>query len=231
MDRMSLFAVLTVSFPEAFLDIYVAFVLMGQRNKLYLDDKMNIRRLIITVVLMVAASVTTRAVMPNIMLIFGPIIILYAAIFKFVYRLKWSEAFLVSILIYGVLITIEAAYLSQYVKFINKMSILWPDDITRLVMTIPERVIQIIIIVSFWKWDLAYLNLKSSKKALYTFILLVVLLLSTEFAFIFAFLYYFDNMSMILKIASSAACLVFAVINVLLFKVVTMLSKNGNYKK
>lgn len=231
MDKMSLFSIMTVSVPEAFLDIYVGFVLMGQRNKLYIDDKLNVLRLLAAVVLMVSVSVISRAVLPSVILTMFPCIAFYTIILKSLYRLKWSEALLTVVLIYGVLLTIEVAYISQFAQLIsNKANVLWTDDMKRLCMSIPERVLQIIIIISFWKWDLAYLNIRNNKKILFTFILLVILLFLAEFAFMFAFAYFIEKMSMVLRIVCTVASLMFAIANFLLFKIITMLSrKTGNF--
>ncbi|MCX7923765.1 MAG: hypothetical protein N3B21_17410 [Clostridia bacterium] len=226
MDKMSLFSILTVSMPEVILDIYLGFVLIGQRSRLYLDDKLNLLRLFIAVPLLVIAQVTARAVLPNLLFVLLANILFFIIILKFVYTLKWRESILSTLIIYGFLITVEATYVHQFAGFINKSAgTFFSNDIVRLLYSIPERIIQLIVIVSLWRWDIVYFNLLRNKKILYTFSLFAVLLFSAEVTFIYAFVHYIDKMSPAFRIACSIASVMFALINFLACKVIIMISQ------
>lgn len=226
MDKMSLFSILTVTVPEVILDIYVAFVLTGQRNKLYLDDKLNILRLSIVVILFSATEVITRAYIFNLGLVVLSNILIFSIVFKFIYKIKWSESFLCSVIIFGTLITIELFYMVQFMSFVDKnISNYYSNDVARFVLTIPERIIQIIIIASFWKWDLVYLNIRNKKNVLPIAILFIILLISSEVIFMYAFTCNINEMSTSLRILCSIGSLLFALVNFLFCKLIVTLSK------
>ena len=226
MDKMSFFSILTVSVPEAILDIYVAFVLTGQRNKLYLDDKLNVIRLIISVCLITTVAVTTRAILYNILLIVLANIIIYTIIIKFVYRIKWPEAFSCVIIIFAVLITVEGLYIPIFVNFVSKsLSNLYAKDMLRFISTIPVRVIQVAIIVSFWKWDLVYLRVKGSKRFRNALFLLMFVLLFTEAIYSFLFVYNLHVINDLSKVIFSIGGVLLVIFNILLRKVVIKIFK------
>lgn len=227
MDKMSLFSILTVSVPEAIFNIYMAFVLTGQRNRLYLDDRLNILRLITAVPLMVTAAVITRAVVPNMILILLINIFSYTVILKYTYKQKWSDGILCSVIIMGFLVSFESLFVLIYVLATEKnLEYIYINDISRLTITIVERVVQIFIIVSFWKWDLVYLNLRRDKKVLYIFIFTAAILLSTEAICTLVFIYSFPKMSLLFKVMCIIGETLFITFNFLLCKIVIMLAKN-----
>ena len=227
MDKMSLFSILTVSVPEAILNIYLAFVLTGQRNKLY-PDSLNIIRLLIAVPLMVVASVTSRAMLENMAYVFLVNFLVYTIILKLVYRLKWKDSLLCVVIICGFLITVEAIYIYPFITLYSKnLDIYYSNDIVRLVSSIPERFAQLAVIISFWKWDLVYLDLRGLKKIQSAFILLVVLLLSTELAFSYVFVNSLDRLLFPFKVTIIMGSFLFAIINYLLCKVVIMLARRN----
>ncbi|MCX7710475.1 MAG: hypothetical protein N2484_11575 [Clostridia bacterium] len=229
MDKMSLFSIMTVSVPEAVLNIYIAFVLTGQRSKLYLDDKLNVIRLLTSVVLMVVTAVTTRAFLPNLLFVLIANIIIIIFIFKLVYNLTWFHSSISVLVFFGVLITVESVYAFQFMALANKYFSNYSPDILRLITTIPERIIQIFLIISFWKWDLVYLNIRNNKKLLRSFVFFVLILLFNEAIFSYTFFNYFDTLSFIFKILGSVGCFAFGLINFLICNIVTNLYKDLNH--
>ncbi|MCX7746906.1 MAG: hypothetical protein N2645_08445 [Clostridia bacterium] len=231
MDKMSLFSILLVSVPEAICNIFVGFVLTGQRNKLYLNDFLNIIRFVAAVILMVLTAVVSRSLFSNLLLILLCNVVLYTITLKYVYNIKWLDAFLSVFLFCGLLITAEILYLPPYAKFLNKnISELISSDVIRFLTCIPERAIQIWVAISFWKWDLVYLylKLKGHKKILYTFFVLAIILLSTEVFFAYATMHNLDKMTNSFAILYAAGNSMFAVVNYLICKLIIMLAKNIN---
>lgn len=226
MDQMSLFSILTVSVPEAILNIYIGFVLIGHRTKLYLDDKLNIIRLISAVPLMVIVAVINRSLVSNLVLVLLINVVAYTLIIKLVYKLKWFESLLCVVIFVGILITIEFAYMYQFLVLMD-MSIedYLKSDIMRFIISLPQRAIQVAIIISFWNWDLVYLSIQSYKKVKSLVISFTLLLFLTEAAFYTLFMYSLEMLSTTYKIYYSICCFMFVVINFLFSKLLTTLLK------
>ncbi len=140
MDKMTLFAILTVSVPEAFFNIFLGFVFIGRRGLLRLNDRLNLKRMLMSVALMVTVAVTGRAMLPNMVFVIISNLVLYTIILKFVYFkvIKWSEAIACTLIFMSFLATIEFTYLYQFVTFYSKSLINYhSNDMVRLVSSIP----------------------------------------------------------------------------------------------
>ncbi len=226
MDKMSLISILTVAVPEAILNIYIGFVFTGQRSKLYLDDKLNLIRMIATVSLMVVAAVVTRATASDLITVLLINILLYSLILFFVYRIKWYEAVISVMIFVGILITTEFAYMIQFFALLNiSLEEYLASDLNRFLISVPQRAIQIFIIASFWNWDIVYLNLQAHKKIRNLVLVCALVLGFTEALFYTLFMYSLDVLTPPFKIYYSIACMMFVVINVLLSRMIIAFSK------
>jgi len=219
MDKMSLFTILAVSLPEAVLNIYIGLLLTGHRSKLYLDDKINIVRLIITAPLMVSVTFFSRYILTELLLVVLFNVLLYTLILLLVYKIKWHEAVLAVLIFYGLLITIEIAYMPQFfVLFEISMEEYFASDLTRFFTSIPQRLIQLGIVVSLWNWDIVYLKLQYHKKLKYYVLAFTFLLFIAEVSFCTLFLYSLNMLTHNFRIYFSILSIVFVAVNITYFK-------------
>lgn len=228
MDKLGIVSVLLVSFPEAICNLYLGFVLTGHRGKLYLD-KFNILRAVIAVSLMVLTSVASRGVLDNLFYIIIVNMVSYILIIKLVYRLKLLHCCLCVFLFYGILFTIEAIYLFPIAAFINSSPGIYcfSNDAVRFILSLPERAIQVFIIVSFWEWDLVYLYMRKFEMQKNTFLFFVITLLLIEATFFHVFIHSLGSLDLWSKIAFSVICFMFGVANVLLSRFVLGMAKDS----
>lgn len=226
MDKMSLFSILTVSVPEAILDIYFGFLITGDKVHLYLDDRINIVRLLIAVTLMSAASATLRYILPNnFLLVLVAHIIVYILILKTVYKLKWGKSAVVVAAFMFFLVSIELLYFFPFMTFVPEQAkSIYSNDILRLLYSLPERVIQLFAIISLWNVNKVYFNIKQYKKLLIPFIGLILILSLTEIAFVVIFVNLSGMMDIKVKLIYAAAFFMFALVNYLLFRFISKLS-------
>lgn len=226
MDKMSVISILAVAIPEAILNIYIGFVLTGQRSKLYLDDKLNLVRMLIAVPLLVAAAVINRYIVSGLILILLINILSYSIILFFVYRIKWYEAVLSVMIFLGILVTTEFGYMIQFFALLDiSIEEYLASDLNRFLISLPQRAIQIFIIASFWNWDLVYLNLQAHKKIKYLVLLCALVLFITEASFYTLFMYSLDVLAPSFKIYYSIACIMFVLVNVLFSRLIITFSK------
>ena len=227
MDTMNLFNILTVSVPEAVLNVFVGLLVVGGKRFLK-PGKANIFKMLLAVVLMVTSSVTFRAIMPDINIALLVNIIAYIIIIKSVYSVQWWKALTITIFFVGLLITIEGAYMPYCVAFILKnLNNLWSDDITRFIYVLPERLIQIAVVVSLWNWDIILVNLKKYKEIRLISSMYIITLLTVEAIVSFTFVENLDIIALNTKIALSMVCVLFIVINALSFKMITLFTRTA----
>ncbi len=227
MDKMSLFSVLTVSIPEYILDIYVAFLITGEKTHLYLSDKINVVRLAITISLLSIGVWVVRAAMPNLYFIMISNFFLYIIILKFIYSFKWTKSIINVLIIFGILLAIESIYTPIFFQMFKlNLEKLLGSDIDRLIYTIPERIMQISIIVSIWNWNGVYINLKEYKKARVPFIVFIVIFIAVEWFVFLIFCLSFDKFTILYKVIFAIAFLCFALANFSMFKFISTLTNS-----
>jgi hypothetical protein len=225
MDKMSLFSVLAISLPEAVLNIYLSFLITGEKTHLYLDDRINIIRLCIAAPLMAVATYTVRAVMPNVNFILLVNILVYIIIIRFVYNMKFFKAFINVIVFMGYLISFEVIFTPVFFQIagINASQLLSNDSL-RFLYAVFEKVPEIFIIISLWNWNKASFNIKEYKETKAIFSIFIMVLIMTEAIFCFIFVYNLDKIPMVFRVIFTFGCVLFAVFNFLLFKLISVLT-------
>lgn len=225
MDKMSLFSLLTVSTPEAIANVFIGFLLVGEKKRL-ISSKKNIGSLILTIFLMVSSSYVIRIISPNSGIVLLLHMVAYMVIFKLVYELSIIKSICISIFSLATLVTIELLYAQYCIIFLTRsLKNLYSNDIFRLVCTIPERVIQAGLIVSFWNWDVVLINMKKYRMIKWSASIGTVLLLGNEGYILFKFLSSVENMSILEIIGNTVSMIGFVIFNLIFFKIITRLTK------
>lgn len=229
---MNLFNILTVSAPEFTLDLLLAFLLFGEKQKL-LGNITAIIKYIAAVILMCISSLLVRGFIPfgvQTILIQVPVFILIIKLmfytkydsFSEIVKCGWSKPIYGTIFFMAVIMFAEIIYAAPLIGYFNKsLNDVFSDDIFRLVGSLPERAFQIYTAVSLWSFKAARLDIKKYapiQKLCYT---ILVLLGIFEGIFSFTFANLFAIMEIYLRIVFFVACLLLAVINILIFKFIS----------
>ncbi len=231
MDKLSLLAVFTVSLPEAALNIYIGFLLTNNKTYLYLNDRQNLLRMTLTVCLMVCASTLTRFMLQDLVLIVFCNIILYMFSIKLIYRITWNETFFAVVCFYGFLICIEALFISPYLQFVaGDFQKLHSDDALRFLFVVPERILQLVAIVSLWDAQRTFINIKDYAKPKYMLVMLIAILFIGEVSFLSLIIFNFHKMSVLMKLACSGGGCSFSAVNFLGFRLMNLLLNNVQEK-
>lgn len=209
MDKMSLFSILTVSIPDVIFNIYVGFVLTGNRTRLYLDDRLNVLRLLILIPVMVISIFFIRLIFHNVMVILLLNVIVYMIAIKFIYKLKFLESLLVVFLFTTVVVLIESLLMPVTMYFVDDINKIYENDLLRFYVTLPERFIQLGIIFTFWNWDLVYFKILRDKRIRLHSILTFAFLLSSEIVLSYLYISNFN-------VLNETSLVLFAVVSVFL---------------
>ena len=224
MDRMSLFVISFISFPGALLNVSIGFLLMGYKDFLK-PGIINIKRMTLTVLLMIIADYFIRAYTP---LVVAPLlqILIYILIIKFTWKIAIKKSLACVSLFTGVLITIELIYAPTMLVYLQKtLYQVYSNDTLRLICSVPERLIQLGVCISLWNTVTVFIDFKKYKGMLKYATVVLMLLYAIEIIFMFTFMYNIDKMDLLTKILDIIISLGFVIFNSLIFKFIATYSK------
>lgn len=223
---MTVFSLVTVSFPEFFLSIVTIILLIDGKRNLYVKDCRNVFNFFVCLIVMLLQTFIVRAFSCNIIVSF----VFQLIIFIFVLKVVYFKELKLNAVIFGVLgyvvlqMALELVLVASPVAFWGSdLFIIFQDDIKRLFYSIPVRISQIAILVTIWKWkDLKFI--KEYGKIKIISIVVIVLLLYGEITVIYCFLSFNLHINIIQKIALISLLIVLAVVNILFIYVLNHLS-------
>ncbi len=232
MDKMNLFNILTVSAPEFILDLLLAFLLFGEKQKL-LGNKTAIIKYIASVILMCIPSLLVRGFIPfGVQTVFIQML-MYILIIKLMFYTKydsfreivkcgWGKPIYGTIFFIAVIMFADIIYAVPLMGYLNKsFRDIFSDDIFRLLGSLPERIIQIYVAIFLWSFKAVRLDIKKYapiQKLCYT---ILVFLCIFEGIFTFTFIKFFAIMEIYLRIVLFVGCLLLAAFNILIFKFIS----------
>lgn len=224
MDRMNLFVMSFVSFPGALLNVAIGFLLMGYKDFLK-PSVVNIKRMVLTILLMIIADYFIRAYTPLAIASLLQILV-YILIIKFTCEITIKKSLTCVSLFTGVLISIELIYAPTMLVYLQKsLYQVYSDDTLRLICSIPERLIQLGVCISLWNTVTVFVDFKKYKGMLKYATAVLMLLYSIEIIFMFTFMYNIDKMDLLTKILDIIVSIGFVVFNSLIFKFISAYSR------
>lgn len=164
MDKMSMWSVLFVSFPEEILFVIITLSAIGYKEVLNFKKAQNVMKLLLASSIMVLSVVITHSFVDLITFNgFIQILMFYLAIIS-VYRYKilntlLGHAFSYVVLIFGDVISVV---ISTQVLGVS-LEAIYADDLTRLLVSLPTKIVQvaaILIICKLKKIDLKLFSVK-----------------------------------------------------------------------
>jgi len=148
MDKMSIWTILFVSFPEELLIVLTTLVLIGYKDFLNFKKSENIFRLLFSVILMVIFACTGRMLLPSISLNSLVSFIAFTLILTITYRIRLLSSFFSILTAFIVIIVGESTLLVAIMKLFNiSLQVFLTNDAIRILVTLPERLLQIMIIL------------------------------------------------------------------------------------
>lgn len=217
---MTIFTLLAVSLPEAFLNLVIVILIAGMRDCLKLG-KRNTIRFLIALMFMVLSSAVIRPlisnIVPNIVLSFLIHTLIYAVVIAIIYQMDFRKAFLSVLLMGFTFVTLEDAYVPFIIVYISKgIENMYKSGLHVLLYTLPERIVQVCLIVFLWRNQFALEVTKISRKFYNFFSIFVFVLCICELYSSFIFTQYFDKMTLEHQIIYSATLLAIIVVFYLL---------------
>ncbi len=163
MDQMSLFSIFSTSLPEAVFDVFLGMLIVGEKDRFRLE-KTSIISYMMAVFLFCLSAVAIRRIIPVSLITLFIVTMLYAVIYKAIYRVNFLKAVTGALFVTSLIVTIESFYFPPYVAFVNSLKSILTDDITRLLISVPERVIQFTIILILWNSKNIFINMARFSK-------------------------------------------------------------------
>jgi hypothetical protein len=178
-DKLSLFSIIFVSYPEALLIVLITLAAAGCKEVLNFRESKNLIRLTLTTLANVIMTVAFRAVLPYFTYTALVTYSLSFFIIVIVYRYKPLSCFLGFLL--GVL-TVMAGDVIVYVGILNFLGVsfetIHASDFLRLVASLGGRVLQLsalFVIIKVKNFNLQYVRLKSDEWIQIVLFMLMVL--------------------------------------------------------
>lgn len=162
MDKMSVSSILLVSFPETVLTIVSALIIAGYKDVLNFKEKKNIIKLFTASSIITLCSAFGRQVFNSITINLFFTINIYLLVICFVYRHKIA-ATICGVLVSSIPVLLgEAIFVGIFLKVANILiSHVYANNILRILLSIPVRTCQILVIIFICK--LRNIDLRSIK--------------------------------------------------------------------
>jgi hypothetical protein len=217
---MNLYILFLVSLPEAFLNLIIALLITGRKENLKIN-KHNVVRFLAALSLMLLSSCIIRPISPNIITSIALHTIAYTFILMLVYRMKPVYALLGTAFFLMIITTTEVLYTPYVITYgFQGMGNFQTAYHWYVLLSLPMRVVQIIVIAFLWKHDILLvtrINRQFHRLFLASFLLLVF----GEQLLYFVFVSIFDNLQMEYQIAFSVAMFIIVlVLNFLVLKLI-----------
>lgn len=158
MDQISIISLIFVSFPEGLVVAVLGILLIGKFY--YLRDKENIIRLAVFGLLYAISSYFIRRFAQSV--IENSLIYLFIVFLSFVFilKLKFYESIMASLLgLFIGLFVLQTVSLLPLLAFTNiDLNTAYLDDTTRILLTLPERFLEIILIFICYRYKLRIID-------------------------------------------------------------------------
>ena len=237
MDKMNVLNVLTVSLPEAILSVFIGFLVIGEKHKLFFN-KLNLIKLGITLVLMLSGSVIIRNLMPNIGAILFSHIALYTGAIKFVYntdynsKLKnvllnnWQKPLIMSVFMLGFLVFAEMLFVSQLSLFLDKhITDFYSENLKRILYSLPSRILQLSAVITLWNWNITLCNMRRFKDIRNIAVITILFLLIGECSFLYIITSHFVEYGFKTRIFLTLSFGSLMGLNFCIFRLITVVTK------
>lgn len=217
---MNLYILFLVSLPEAFLNLIIALLITGHKDKLKLNRN-NAVSFLATLFIMLLCSCIIRPISPNILTNVVLHVIAYSLILMLVYKMKLLYALFGTAFFLLILTGSEVIYTPYVISYVFKGMANFQDAYHwYALLAFPQRIIQALVIVFLWKHEV-FLVTRINRQFHKLFIVSFLLLSFAEYLSCYVFLAVFDMLPLVYQITFSVAMLIIVLIlNFLIFKLI-----------
>lgn len=244
MDDMSILKLILVTIPESVFNIYIAFLLTGDKLKLPIkgyksDTKKNIAKLIVAVVLFSLTQFFGRAYIKDLYIYSIYNITMSIIILRIVYGKyhrfdrdkkpilniitilnQWKKPVIQVFIMTFVLMTIENLYLPSFLRLLNINSYTEAYKIPWANLVIPQidRFFQFLVISLVWDFSRVKNNIKNHRYNKTLFVVIFIYTLIFEFSVSYLYLRYFDVFNNALRILFLILLASMSIMNIYAYK-------------
>ncbi|MDP4094116.1 MAG: hypothetical protein Q8920_12225 [Bacillota bacterium] len=193
-------SILIISLPEAFLNLIIVMLIAGSRELLRFN-KGNAIRFFFSLGFMVLSSAVIRPliseIVQNMILSFLIHTFIYAIVIAIIYRMNFRKSFLSVLLMGFTFMTLENVYIPFLVVYVFKgQENFYAHFINVFLASLPERLVQMGLIIFLWKYQFAFAVTRINKKFYNFFTVFIFVLSICEAYFSFIFTMYFPELSL-----------------------------------
>ncbi len=185
---LNLFTYVFILIPEATLNLLIGLLLIGERQKLKATPA-NVGKFLLSVLIMACIPIISREFIDVILLSTLVNTFIYAVIILAVYRFKWYKAFISALFFMSVIMVTENLYVIPCAIFISNKTVLFKflqqNNIFKLVFILPQRIIQIGLVIYLWNINKVWINLSKFNKIKRESILLLLVVFSFQGLFLY----------------------------------------------
>lgn len=237
MKGFSILNVFILSAPQFFLCFMFSLIILGKGSEVPFkcDSNKFVRCLIkisISSLLVSFAGAVVGFFIPNMNVTSIVDMVIYCILLKYIYKSSWKESILGVAAFSIILISFESLYVPFCIRYFyngSEANLFNSPELKRFLCFLPERLVQIIIIVSFWNFNFAIQKFKQYKIEMYGFIAIIFMLFFIEVNLTKTYITYFTIFSTDTKIILGLCCSGSGLLNfVILYnyiKIITSVSK------
>lgn len=217
--------IIFISILEAIFNVTLGLLFINEKEKL--QFKFNkIIRFTVCVVGLVTLSVSTKFLFPANFITVIINIVFGVSIFKYSFNISFKKTIYAIVFFTVVLITLELLYIPPIMFFIKgNFSTILNDSYLTLVCAMPEKFLQLCIVVTMWNLKYTFEEFKEYKSFKRLFGTIITLLYVSELIYLFTFVHGIDKMDNVTKIVQFVGFLILISVNVSIFKLISMACK------
>lgn len=237
MKGFSVLNIFILSTPQFFLCFMFSLIILGKGSEVPLKCDSNkfissfLKMLSSAFVVSIIGSLVDYLT-PSINISSFAAMVVYCIILKYLYKLSWSKSLLGVAAFSILIISFESLYVPLCIRYFydgKEINLLSSPELKRFLCFLPERLVQIIAIASFWNFNSAIQKFKQYKINIYGLISVIFALFFIEVNLTKIFITYFQMFNLATKITLFIGCVSSGFINfVILYnyiKVIACVSK------
>ena len=237
MQKFNMLNVLILSTPQFFLCFMFSLIILGESTEV--PFKCNTNELIKSFAKMLGASIIVsvagniaECIFPNINIATIVYMIVYSLLLKYLYKLTWVKSIIGVITFAILIISLESLYVPFCIHYFYngvEANLFNSPELKRFLCFLPERIGQLVVIVSFWDFNFAIRKIKQYKLSIWGFLFIMFIIFFMEVNFTRFYVSYFKTFDLFTKISYGLCCFSSGFLNFMIvysyIKVITMVSK------
>ncbi|OPX46335.1 hypothetical protein CLHUN_01510 [Ruminiclostridium hungatei] len=237
MEGFSVLNVFILSTPQYFLCFMFSLIILGESNAVpFKCDSSkfiaNFVKMLVSAVVVSFISAIVGYFIPNMNITSIVSMVVYSIILKYIYKTTWLKSILGVAAFSLLIISFESLYVPLCIRYFyngQEANLLNSPELKRFLCFLPERLIQIVAIASFWNFTFVIQKFKQYKIRLFGFITVIFILFFIEVNLTKIYITYFTSFDYTTKIFLGLCCFGSGLLNfVILYnyiKVITSVSK------